>query len=97
MGAEGVIAKVIGAISGALLAITYIQPRSISGLIRRMFVSLGFGYIGGESAYEYAIYMHWMVRGTDALIAATCGVSFFSWWVIGGILRLIAKKASGEG
>ena len=88
---ESVILKVSGALSGTVLALVFIPPRTIAGLIRRTVASLICGPIFSPITHGYLRWpdewQHWL--------AAAALTSFVSWWLL-GVIVTGAKKILGD-
>lgn len=89
---EGVVAKVVGVLSGALLALVFDPPRSRTGFIRRTVVAVVGGYIFGHVVLHL---LEWP-ETTDNLIAAWCISSASSWYVLGKARKLIDAYTAKE-
>lgn len=93
---EGMIIKFAGAFSGTVLALVFIPPRTIAGLIRRSVASLICGPIFSPVAHSYLVWPnsweHWL--------AAAALTSFISWWcmgvVVAGAKKLLGDKTQSE-
>lgn len=82
---EGLIAKALGVISGAFLALTLDPPRSRMGFARRVSASIVFGWVFGGQVLAI---MDWP-PSYDNTIAAFCISSFVSWAAMGRIKRFV--------
>lgn len=84
---ESVMIKFAGAFSGTILALVFIPPRTIAGLIRRSVASLICGPIFSPVAHSYLAWPnaweHWL--------AAAALTSFTSWWLL-GVIVTVARK-----
>ena len=89
---EGVVAKVVGVLSGALLALVFDPPRSRTGFIRRTVVAIVGGYIFGHVVLHL---LEWP-ETTDNLIVAWCISSASSWYVLGKARKLIDAYTAKE-
>jgi hypothetical protein len=88
---ESVIIKVAGALSGTILALVFIPPKTLAGFFRRtvasmicgpIFSPITHGYLGWSGDWE-----HWL--------ASTALTSFLSWWLL-GVIVAAAKKWLGD-
>lgn len=85
--AEGAVAKIIGVLGGAFLALVFVPPRTIAGFLRRLFSAIVFGWLFGGPVRDY---LGW--AGSDENIAAAFAMAaFFSWWGM-GVSTKIAEK-----
>ncbi len=88
---ESVLIKAAGALSGTILALVFIPPRTLAGFFRRSTASLICGPIFSPVVHSYLVWPnaweHWL--------AAAALTSFVSWWLLGVIISL-AKKWLGE-
>jgi hypothetical protein len=82
---ESLIAKIIGVISGACLALIFIPPRSISGFIRRSTAAVVAGMTLGTPT---RLYLGWEADA-ESVIAAFCIAAFCSWWGMGLAKRIL--------
>jgi len=82
---EGIAAKLIGVVSGALLALVFDPPRSRTGFIRRTVVAIVGGFIFGHIVLHF---LEWP-ETTENMIAAWCISSASSWYVLGRARKLI--------
>jgi hypothetical protein len=88
---ESLIIKFLGSFAGAILALVFIPPKTLSGFFRRSAASLITGPIfcpvthaqmGWADTWEY-----WL--------ASAALTAFISWWLL-GIVVTVAKKWIGE-
>lgn len=89
---ESVVAKVVGVISGSILGLVFIPPRSIPGFIRRALAALVFGGVFGGPALHV---LEWEAT-TDNIVASYCIAAFSSWWIMGSIKRIAESFGSKE-
>lgn len=85
------IAKIIGVLSGAFLALVFIPPRTVSGFFRRASAAVVAGLTLGTPA---RLYLGWDAD-VESIIAAFCIAAFCSWWAMGSIKR-ISEKLGGH-
>lgn len=89
--AESVIVKVAGAVSGTVLALVFLPPRTLAGFFRRTVASLICGPIFSPVVHAYLLWPnaweHWL--------ASTALTSFLSWWCM-GLVVTGAKKVLGD-
>lgn len=89
---ESVLIKLGGAISGTILALVFLPPRTRAGFFRRTSASMICGPIFAPVTHAYLAWPnaweHWL--------AAVALTSFVSWWcmgaVIGGAKKLLGDK-----
>ncbi len=77
--------KLFGILSGSVLALVFLVPRSWAGFARRLVMSLIGGFIFTTPAREY---LGWAETG-EYVAAAACISSFLSWWVMGAITKAL--------
>lgn len=82
---ESLAAKLIGVVSGALLALVFDPPRSRTGAFRRTVVALVGGFIFGHIVLHF---FEWP-ETAENLIAAWCISSASSWYCMGKARKLI--------
>jgi hypothetical protein len=82
---EQIVAKVIGVLSGALLALVFDPPRSRTGFMRRTVVAVVAGYIFGHVVLHL---LEWP-ETSENMIAAWCISSASSWYIMGKARKLI--------
>jgi len=76
--------RLLGGLGGALIAIVVVQPDTLSGLFRRLLVSLSSALM---ITPILAYYLGWD-SSPDSVIAAACIVSAVAWWVWHSLIRL---------
>lgn len=81
----GIVAKLLGILSGTMLALVFDPPRSRTGFVRRTVVSLIGGFIFGHIALNF---FEWP-ETIENMIAAWCISSASSWYVFGKARKLI--------
>jgi len=78
-------AKLLGVLSGTLLALVFDPPRSRLGFLRRTVVAVIGGYVFGHVALNF---FEWP-ETTENMIAAWCISSASSWSIMGRARKLI--------
>ncbi|UYQ70951.1 hypothetical protein OF122_12875 [Pelagibacterium flavum] len=74
-----------GAVLGAALALTFQPPKTISGALRRLGLSIPSGMIFHPQLAEW---LQWP-RNWDNDFAAIVLTSAISWWIFGAIVRVL--------
>ncbi len=93
---EGIAIKLLGAVSGTVLALVFLPPKTLAGFFRRSVASLICGPIFAPIAHGYLMWSsdweHWL--------ASAALTSFVSWWCMGLVVTVakkwISDKAAGE-
>lgn len=84
---ETIAAKIAGTLSGTIVALVFIPPKTLFGFARRAAASIIVGPIAGP------VFMAWMEWPStfDNIVAATAICSFASWWLLGAGLGALRK------
>lgn len=86
------IERALGVISGSVLALVFIIPKTKMEAVQRALVSLVAGAIFTTPLREY---LDWL-ETTENIIAAGCLASFSSWWAMSAIHSGIRYFANGK-
>ena len=81
--------KLIGALSGAFLALVFMLPRSWGDFLRRSSASIVSGIVFASTFREW---MEW-ADTMDNLVAAACASGFLSWIVMSSAVETWKKVA----
>lgn len=87
---ETLIAKAVGSVSGAVLSLIFIPPRSVGEFARRGSASLIGGMVGGQYVHDFRTWP----EGFDYYVLASALAGFVTWWGLGAI-KLVAEKWKG--
>lgn len=83
----GLLAKAIGAVSGAIMALAILPPRTVREFWKRLGVSTLGGIIGAPVVISYA---EWEPT-TEIAMASAAIAAFVSWWLGGAVIRAARK------
>jgi hypothetical protein len=85
-------ARLLGVLCGVFLALVVIPPRSRRGFFQRSSAGVVVGWVSTPYTIEY-----FNMRYTDDnIMLAACGMSYVSWWLLGGVRRIAEKIGSKE-
>lgn len=79
----GLLAKVIGSLAGALMALAILPPKTAREFMMRLAVSGAGGFIGAPVLIAY---FEWPGDG-DFVLASSAIAAFVTWWLGGAIIR----------
>jgi hypothetical protein len=82
-----ILAKMAGAIFGAVVALLVVMPRTRSGFVRRVAVSIPVGLIFGWVPPLFFTFPD----GIEGYIASSFIMAFGAWWLTGKARKMIQK------
>lgn len=85
-------ARILGVLCGVFLALVVNPPRSRRGFLQRSSAGLIVGWVGTPYSLEYFN----MKATNDNIMLAACGVSYVSWYLLGGVRRVAEKIGTKE-
>lgn len=85
-------ARILGVLFGVFLALAVNPPRSRRGFFQRSSAGVIVGWVSTPYTVEYFNMKH----TDDNVMLAACGMSYVSWWLLGGVRRIAEKIGTKE-